>query len=70
MNMYGMCVVDDFLGGTYGLDILKEGMLSDAKSVPFRLFLQIFNDIHSSSLIFLCVVHGLYEAGLFQVRVR
>lgn len=25
MNMYGMCVVDDFLGMTYGLSILKEG---------------------------------------------
>lgn len=25
MNMYGMCVVDDFLGTTNGLSILKEG---------------------------------------------
>lgn len=25
MNMYGMCVVDDFLGMTYGLGILNEG---------------------------------------------
>lgn len=25
MNMYGMCVVDDFLGGKYGFDILREG---------------------------------------------
>lgn len=25
MNMYGMCVVDDFLGMTYGLSILNEG---------------------------------------------
>lgn len=25
MNTYGMCVVDDFLGNKYGLDILREG---------------------------------------------
>lgn len=25
MNTYGICVVDDFLGSTYGLDILREG---------------------------------------------
>lgn len=25
MNMYGMCVVDDFLGMTHGLGILNEG---------------------------------------------
>lgn len=28
--MYGMCVVDDFLGQTYGLSILNEGKIVDS----------------------------------------
>ena len=32
MNMYGMCVVDDFLGMTYGLGILNEGN----QSIPLK----------------------------------
>lgn len=34
MNMYGMCVVDDFLGMTSGLGILNEGKLkTSTKSI-------------------------------------
>lgn len=48
MNLYGMCVVDDFLGGTYGLDILKEGKHSNAKAI-FSDFMEIFYDVLFSS---------------------
>lgn len=33
MNTYGMCVVDDFLGMTYGLGILNEGIIMHLFSV-------------------------------------
>lgn len=64
MNMYGMCVVDDFLGGTYGLDILKEGKHSNAEKGFFPILWKYF----MMCCFLLFSVHGLYEAGLFRVR--
>lgn len=74
MNMYGMCVVDDFLGMTYGLSILNEGTLFQRRknSLNFNYF-DIVNTIFDTHLKFIirCLfsVHGLYAAGVFQVSV-
>lgn len=61
--MYGMCVVDDFLGMTSGLSILNEGKLN--RNDP-RI-----NEIEKQKLTSFALfsVHGLYAAGVFQVSV-
>lgn len=64
MNMYGMCVVDDFLGMTHGLGILNEGKKKKQIIMPINQWLT------SNAFILIChlsKVHGLYAAGLFQV---
>lgn len=47
MNMYGMCVVDDFLGTTNGLSILKEGKDRTPTQIPdfdsdYILYLRLY----------------------------
>lgn len=45
MNTYGMCVVDDFLGMTYGLGILNEGeySISNVNGANYHLLIEWFS---------------------------